>query len=87
MFEKLHSPGYDLYEISLNEWIFNVKGGDLFTGSLSEVVRYMVTHYLFTPDNIEDAVRDMWSNGDDSVHFGMYRTHIFTFKRGERKTA
>ena len=79
MFDKYHSSGHDLYEVSPNYWAFNINDVIKF-GSFKEVVTYGVKHYGFCPDTIAEAVADMCEKGNNAIHFGMYKDWIYTFK-------
>jgi hypothetical protein len=79
--KELNSAGYDLSEVSENEWIFSVRGGSLYVGSFIQIVMIMVMKFGFDIDNIDEAVEEMVKKEKDSVHFGMYRSMIYPYNR------
>lgn len=81
MEKYLNTSGYDLYEIGLDEWIIDVKGGSLFAGSFKQVVKHAVLNMGFEFSEIEAAIHEMTKKKHNGAHFGMRRTFIFTFQK------
>lgn len=78
---NLNTAGYDLYEITRDEWILHVKNGPIFSGSLKKVGLHAVAHMGFKPEELEVAVIEMNRNGHNGAHFGMYKGFIFSFSK------
>jgi hypothetical protein len=87
MFQIENSKGYDISYVSINEWIFNVRDDNPFIGSFADVVRYAIGIHGFKIKEIEKAIEAMLMFDHDSIHFGMFRTMIFTYNREEKKVA
>lgn len=81
MFMNLNSAGYDLYEVTPNEWIMNVKNGPLYVGTFKKVVKHAVIKMGFSLVEIEVAVDEMLKKGHNAAHFGMSRGFISTFNK------
>ncbi len=87
---NLNASGYDLFEITKDEWILNVRGGALFTGTLRTVVLHCVKSLGFKLSEIEVALFEMHKNDHNGAHFGVYKGFIFSFQKDfkyERKAS
>ena len=74
--------GYDMYNPFGNEqWVIDLKNGLSFYGSLKEVVFYMTEKLGFDKNVILDATNEMVDNGHNAIHFGTFRTILFTFNK------
>lgn len=80
-----NSAGYDLSEVELDQWVFSVRGGKVFTGTFVMIVVLMVTRYGFNIDDLEAATKEMVKNSHNTAHFGMYKSIIHTFNREEQR--
>ncbi len=78
---NLNTAGYDLYEITKDEWILHVKDGPIFHGSFKKVAVHAIKHMGFTIYEIEAAVDNMVNRSHNAAHFGMYGDFMFSFKR------
>lgn len=92
MYEKLHTSGHNLYWINETIWIFQIDG-ICRVGTLEHVVSLAVKRFGFSKTNILEAVEVLIQNLDknhDSIHFGMYKTYVYTFHKefsNERKAS
>ena len=84
---NMNSSGYDLYEITKDEWILHIKDGPMFVGTLKKVGVHAVTKMGFKLEQIEIAVNDMNQRGHNGAHFGMYKDFIFSFKKEFKSVA
>lgn len=89
MFETLNINGYDLYQLPNHPdlWCIDPKSSESYSGSLKQVVVYMLDHLGFQMPYIEEAIdllADNIKNGHNAVHMGVYHTPIFTFKKEEK---
>lgn len=75
------SEGYDLYEVTKNEWILHVKNGAIYTGTFKKVIKYAVTKMGFKLEEFDIAVKEMVKYNHNGAHFGMYRGFIYTFQK------
>lgn len=89
MDKYLNSAGFDLYEVTANEWILNIKGGALYVGEFKKVVRHAASKLGFSLSELDSAVKEMVKNDHNAAHFGMYRGFMYTFKKdfNERKAS
>lgn len=90
MFEaNINTAGYDLYEVTQDEWIINAKGGPLFAGTFKDVVKHAIAKMGFELEEIEIATQEMIKMGHNAAHFGMFRGFIYTFNKefNERKVS
>lgn len=88
MFEKLNFNGYDLHQLPNHPdlWSIDTKTTEPYSGSMKEVVVYMLDRLGFKMEYIEEGINilaDNVHNGHDSVHFGAYKSAIFSFKKEE----
>lgn len=81
MEKNINIAGYDLYEITKNEWIMHVKGGPVFAGEFKKVVIHAVTKLGFELGEIEIAVQQMLKNDHNGAHFGTYKSFIYSFRK------
>lgn len=89
MFETININGYDLRKLPNHPdlWEIDPKSSEVYFGSLKEVVVYMLNNLKFEMNCIEEGVNllaDNVNNFHNSVHFGAFRTPIFTFKKEEK---
>lgn len=89
MFETLNTNGYDLNQLPNHPdlWTIDPKSSEPYFGTLKEVVVYMLNSLKFEMDCIEEGINllaDNVSNKHNSIHFGAFRTPIFTFKKEEK---
>lgn len=85
MFETLNTAGYDLYQLPNHPdlWCFDSKTSEEYSGNLLQVVKYMLASG-FKIDYIEEGINLLADNvgrGDDAIHFGAFRSAMFTFKK------
>ena len=80
----LNTAGYDLYEVSNNEWVLECKNGTKYEGTFAKVIRVAILTLDFNADDIDSAVVAMLEKGHDAIHFGMYKKWIFTFSKEVR---
>jgi len=78
---KANTQGYDLHEKSPSEWVLDVKGYREFVGPLKDVGVLAAKRFGFEIGEIEAAVNCMARNGEDSAHFGMGGSFLYTFNR------
>lgn len=78
------TKGYNLHMMSLDNWVFDDNSGNLFDGTFATVLVYATTRG-FLIGELEQGVEWMLEKNHDSIHFGMYKSPIFTFARNERK--
>lgn len=83
MFEKVTSTGLDLYQPfpELNQWVVDFKNGIRYHGTFQEVVSYLVFKQGFNTHEVDDAVFIMLEKDHNAIHFGMYKTFIFSFDK------
>lgn len=74
--------GYNLIEVESNSWAIQVIGDTVFTGTFREVILFSIVRLGFTMEELNIALNDMLTNGDDTAHFGIYRTFLYTFHTG-----
>jgi hypothetical protein len=77
--EELLASGYNLMERKHGLWSIEAIGHSSFTGSFMAVVYYMIKRMGFDIDDIEEAIEVMEDSNHNAVHFGVYRTWIYTF--------
>lgn len=80
MEKHLNSSGYDLYEITPDEWILNVKDGPLYIGTFKKVVKHAIK-MGFKMEELEIAVSEMLKKDHNAAHFGIHKGFIHTFKK------
>jgi hypothetical protein len=88
MFDIYNSTGYDLYQPfeNVDQWVID-DHNIAYHGTLKEVCQYMITRLDFFMDDVEDGLillADYLHRGDNLIHFGCYRTAIFTTKKEEK---
>lgn len=76
---SLYSAGYDLYEISKDEWHMTDLDSRVYMGTFKEVVKHAVTMWGFKLSEVEIAISEMVNKGHNAAHFGVYKKFIFTF--------
>jgi hypothetical protein len=86
MFETLNTAGYDLYQLPNHPdlWAIDPKHSDEYSGSLKQVVVYMIKKLGFDMDEIEEGINILADNVDkfhNCCHFGAYKTPMFTYKK------
>lgn len=79
MDKNLNSEGYDLYEITKDQWVLHVKGGNIYNGTFKKLIKYAIVKLGFEMEEIELAIGEMLNKGHNGAHFGMYKTFIFSF--------
>jgi hypothetical protein len=87
MFETYNNSGYNLYQpfSDLDQWVID-DHSKAFHGTLVEVVKYMVQKLDFDIDDVEDGINLLADNIDlhNAIHFGMFKTCIYTFNHEEK---
>ena len=82
---SINVKGYDITEVSLNKWILFVKGTEVaVSGTFKQIVKYAVEKLGFKTEELNIAVEEYIKNqdkGHDTMHFGAYKTLLFTLKR------
>lgn len=86
MIEQLNTAGYDLYQLPNHPdlWYIDPKSTQDYFGSLKEVVVYMIKNLGFQMPYIEEAIdllADNLKNEHNAVHFGAFKSPIFSFKK------
>ena len=74
--------GYNLIEITSDNWCIETVNGRKFSGTFLEVAMYAVIKLGFKINEIDLAVQDMVKNGNNAAHFGMWACFIFSFSTG-----
>ena len=84
MEKYLSSEGYDLIEVTNDEWILNVKGTpNVFTGSFRKIAKFAVERLGFKVEALNMAIEEYIKSqdeGHDAIHFDMNKTPLYTFK-------
>lgn len=89
MFDVYNSTGYDLYQPfdNTDQWIVVSNSSRAYAGTLKEIVIYIIEKFDFRMDDIEDGLNliadNIWQD-HDAVHFGCYKTAIFSFNYEEK---
>jgi hypothetical protein len=86
MKHSVETSGYYLIENSHDDWTFRA-GQFAFRGTFKKVVTFAIIRYGFRADDIDIAIKEMIKHGNDAIHFGIYKTFIFTFNQKDRKVA
>lgn len=85
-FEKVETGGYYLVEASNDRWFVATKQSIVFSGSFKSVVMHMVTRMGFEADDIDVGIKELMKMQrtveHNAIHFGMYKTFIFTCNKG-----
>ena len=82
MDKALSSAGYDLYEVTKDEWVLDTKTGPIYHGTLKQVALHAIRNLGFKVGQFEIATEELVKNpSHNAVHFGMYRTFMFTFQK------
>lgn len=63
------------------QWRVFKSGQEIKSGELKEVVVYLVRQQGFQLSEVNMALEEMLSKGDDTADFGMYKSFIFTSHR------
>ncbi len=89
MFETYNTAGYDLYQLPNHpdSWVIDPKSTESYSGTLKQVVVYMIDKFGFHVDDIEEGINilaDNVENQHDCVHFGAFRSPIYSFNRKEK---
>ena len=78
----LNTAGYDLYEVTREEWILHVKeNGPIYHGTLKKIALHAIKNMGFKVQDFEIATQEMVKMGHNGAHFGMHGGFIFTFQR------
>lgn len=80
---ELNSRGYDLKE-TIDGWEFISRGEETVSGDLTRVVAIMVLKFGFWIEEIEESVAMMVRDNCNAIHFGMYKTMIFTYRQEDK---
>jgi hypothetical protein len=88
MFETYNTNGYDLYQPfeNIDQWVIDDKS-EAFHGTLKEVCQYMITKLDFQMEDIEEGLMllaDNISRNHNALHFGAFRSIIYTFKKEDK---
>lgn len=81
MFETFMSTSYDMVMRPDESWVIRAGEKSLYSGTMREVVTFMVQRLGFDIDEIEVAIEEVGKhlkNGHDGAHFGMHKRFIFT---------
>jgi len=83
---NLNSTGYDLYEVSNNEWVIDAKNGEAYHGTLKEIFFYMCNNIGFHSNEVLDALEFLDTEREtnpqiNAIHFGAFKKFIFTFEK------
>lgn len=79
--KSVGTGGFDLYEITEDEWILNVKNGPMYTGTFKKVVLSAVRLLGMPLEEISFAVKCMLDKDHNAAHFGVNGTFIFSFRK------
>ena len=80
--DRSSTKGYNLYFLGSN-WELHSPTG-IFTGNLKSVCTYAVNVLGFQFKELDLAVNEMEKQFHNAAEFGIYKSFIFTFERGER---
>jgi hypothetical protein len=69
---------YDMIQSQDGKWTLRASRQTVKRGSLKEIVETMISDLDFQMSEIEFAVEQMEACVDNSAHFGMNRTFMFT---------
>lgn len=83
----LNATGYDLYEVTHNEWVLHVNNGDIYRGTFYKVARYAAAKLNFSLEEIELAAVEMTKIGHNGAHFGAFKRFIYTFNKDFKNVA
>lgn len=86
MRQHIETSGYYLIENGHDDWTF-IAGDFQYRNSFRNVVICAIARNGFRADDIDDAVKEMVKNDHDGIHFGIFKTFIFTFSQKDRKIA
>jgi hypothetical protein len=75
----LGPQGFDIYEVTPNEWVLDTKVAEIYAGTFVQMATYAALKYGFSLDEIEFAVTEMTKHGHNGAHFGVNRGFIFSF--------
>lgn len=78
---NLNMAGYDLYEITKDEWILHVKNGPIYSGTFKKVVVHAIKRLGFRLEEFDIACQEMIKYNHNGAHFGMYKGFIYTFQK------
>jgi len=78
---NVNTNGYDLYQITQDEWVLHVKGGSSYNGTFKKVVLLMVKNMGFKLSEVQYGAEAMIVKGHNAAHFGMYKGFIHTFNK------
>jgi hypothetical protein len=78
---------YNLYELSDNLYQIHsgYTGEKAMEGTLLAILTYATYVLGFNPNELERALLDMLDKNCDASHFGINRTFIYSFRRGEKR--
>jgi hypothetical protein len=84
-FEKIETGGYWLVEASNDKWFVATKQSIIFSGNFKDTVTYMVTKLGFYLSEVDYGVKELMNNqylyNHNAIHFGMYKSIIFTCRK------
>ena len=84
MKDQMNTKGFNFHMMALDNWIFDDGFNKLFDGSFASVMIYATTRG-FRMEDLEMGVEMMLATNHDSIHFGMYKSPVFSFNRKENK--
>lgn len=81
MKDTVSNKGFDLYMMEIDTWVFDDHSGVIFDGTFYDVVKFLVVNGGFTLHDIQSGIDLMLALDNDSIHFGMYKTAMYSFER------
>lgn len=73
--------GFNLIEGENETWYLQVINKVALKGSFKEIVIYAILRLGFDANEIDEAIKDMYSTGTNAAHFGSNRTFIYSFNK------
>jgi len=83
MFE-LFCPAVDMIH---GEWQIHTKHNGAFAGNFTAIIAHCIRNLEIEQSELDVAVQEMCKKNHNCAHFGMFKSFLFTYNRGEKKEA
>lgn len=81
---ELYCPSTDMIH---GEWQIHTKHNGAFAGDFTAIIAYCINTLEMDREELDVAVSEMCKNDHNCAHFGMWKSFIHTYNRGDKKKA
>jgi hypothetical protein len=76
-----------MYEIRYkgDKWEVHTQGYGAYEGTLLQIFVFLMDRVGFTYDDIREGIEEMFWHDNDTAHFGIYKSFIYSYNYADKK--